>query len=423
MTVCGEVIAIGDELLHGAALDTNSKWLAAFLESIGVIVQRFTVVGDDQEQGQAAVAQACQRAAVVVLTGGLGPTLDDRTRDVVAAVAGTELVFSADSWQQIQDYLRQRGRPVPDSNRRQALLPHGARALDNQHGTAPGFWLALGRAQLFALPGVPREMREMAERHLRPALAALPGLTPIAQHLMLVLGPSEARLGEVIAPWMLPGREPAVGITAAGGLLTIRIVARAAAPAAAAAACAATAAELRPLLGAWLLAEGDRSLPELVLAALREQHASVAFAESCTGGLLASRLVECSGASAVLRGGVVAYSNDSKRDLLGVGAALLDEHGAVSEACVLAMAAGARARFAATYAVATSGIAGPDGGTPDKPVGTVWFALAGPAGTQAWREQFPDFGRSFVRERAVLTVWRALLAAVRGELPYHPRSA
>ncbi|MFM1873941.1 MAG: hypothetical protein RL398_3363 [Planctomycetota bacterium] len=413
MTLVGEVVAIGDELLHGGLLDTNSKWLAGALERVGVTAQRFTVVGDEPGAGRDVIGEACRRADVVLLTGGLGPTLDDRTRDVVAELLGGELQFDEASWQEIRAWLHGRGRPVPDSNRRQAMLPPGARALSNPVGTAPGFAVRIGRAMVFALPGVPSEMMAMAERHVLPAVAALPGLEPIAQVWLRILGPSEAALGERIADWMHPGRNPAVGITASGGLLTIRIVGSAASHAAAVAACEATAAELRPLVGEWLFAEGHAELPELVVRALATAGATVAFAESCTGGLLASQLVDVAGASEVLRGAVVAYANEAKRDLLGVPQEVLASHGAVSEACVRAMAEGARTRFGATFAVATSGIAGPSGGTAEKPVGTVCFALAGPQGTSAWTAKFAPLGRKFVRDRAVVEVWRTLLAATR----------
>jgi nicotinamide-nucleotide amidase len=410
VTIVAEVLAIGDELIHGAALDTNSKWLAGQLERLGVALHRFTVTSDDPAQLRSALAEACARADVVVATGGLGPTLDDRTRDVTAELLGGPLVFDPASWQQIQAYLHSRGRTVPDSNRRQAMLPPGAVALANPVGTAPGFCVQVGRARLFALPGVPREMTRMAIDHVLPAVAALPGLQPLAQRWLRILGPSEALLGERIEPFMVPGRNPAVGITATGGLLTIRIVGSAETAAAAGALCDATAAELRPLVSAWLFAEGEAELPDLVVQRFAAAARTLACAESCTGGLVASKLVDVPGASAVLGGGVVAYSNASKVELLGVPSALLAQHGAVSEAVAAAMAVGARQRFQTDLAIATTGIAGPDGGTPDKPVGTVCFGLASPAGARAWTLRIPDLGRAFVRDRAVFEVWRALLA-------------
>ncbi|MCB9876030.1 MAG: competence/damage-inducible protein A [Planctomycetes bacterium] len=404
-----EVVAIGDELLHGALLDTNSKYVAGRLEQVGAVVHRFTVVGDEPGALEAVLAEACARADVVVTTGGLGPTLDDRTRDVAAQLCGGPLVFDEASWNGILEWFARHLRKVPDSNRRQAMLPPGGAALPNAVGTAPGFRVRIGRAELFAVPGVPSEMRVMLQEHVLPALAARPDCTPTVQRWLRVLGPSEAALGERIESFMVPGRDPAVGVTASGGLLTVRIVATAADRAAAEAKCDATAAELRPLLGDWLFAEGERELPELVCERFAAAGRTLAFAESCTGGLLAARLTDVAGASAVLRGGVVAYANEAKQDLLGVDPALLERHGAVSEPVVAAMAEGARRRFGADVAVATSGIAGPAGGTPDKPVGTVCFAVADAAGTRAWTSRIAALGRAFVRDRAVFEVWRALL--------------
>jgi nicotinamide-nucleotide amidase len=409
MTVVGEILAIGDELIHGALLDTNSKYIAGELERLGIGVHRFAVTSDDPAQLRAAVADACARADVVVATGGLGPTLDDRTRDVLAEVCGGELAFDEASWQQVRHWLGSRGRPVPDSNRRQALFPPGAVPIPNPVGTAPGFHVQVGRARFFALPGVPREMKVLLADSVMPWLERLPGLQPTAQAWLRILGPSEALLGERIEPFMVPGRNPAVGITASGGLLTIRIVGTAASREAAAAACEATASELRPLLGDWRFAEGTAELPELVLARLHQRGQTLALAESCTGGLVAARLTDVAGASDVLRGGVVAYANAAKQELLGVPADLLAAHGAVSEPVAAAMASGARTRFGADVGIATTGIAGPAGGSPHKPVGTVCFAVADAAGVKAWTLRIPDLGRTFVRDRAVFEVWRALL--------------
>jgi nicotinamide-nucleotide amidase len=410
MTLVGEILAIGDELIHGALLDTNSKYIAGELERIGVVVHRFAVTSDDPDHLRAAIRDACGRADVVIATGGLGPTLDDRTRDLCAEVLGGPLWFHEPSWQQVQRWLSNRGRPVPDSNRRQAMFPPGAAPIDNPVGTAPGFAVTIGRARLFALPGVPREMQVLLRDAVLPAVAEMPGLTPTAQRWLRVLGPSEAALGERIEPFMVPGRNPAVGITASGGLLTVRIVGTAASRTAAEAACDATAAELRPLLGSWLFAEGTFDLPELVHRHLQDRELTLGLAESCTGGLMAARLTDLPGASSVLRGGVVAYANQAKVALLGVSEALLAAHGAVSEPVALAMARGARERFAASVGVGVTGIAGPDGGSADKPVGTTCFAVAGPAGERAWTVRIPDLGRSFIRDRAVFELWRALLA-------------
>jgi len=408
--VIGEVVAIGDELLHGGLLDTNSKYIAGELERLGVAVARFTVVGDDPERLRAALGDACARADVVVATGGLGPTLDDRTRDVVAELLGEPLRFDEPSWQQVLRWFERHNRHVPDSNRRQAELPASATALANPVGTAPGFSVRVDRATLFALPGVPREMHVMLAEHVLPALQVSAGLQPTAQHFLRCLGPSEALLGQKLAPFMVAGRNPAVGVTASGGMLTVRVVASAASLPQAADACEQTAAELRPLLGRWLFAEGTQELPEMVLDRLRGQGRTIAFAESCTGGLCAAGLTDVAGSSDVVLGGVVAYSNDAKQRLLGVPAELLEAHGAVSEPVALAMATGARERFGSSVAVATTGIAGPGGGSEQKPVGTVCFACADEHGARAWTVPIAALGRAFVRNRAVHEVWRTLLA-------------
>ncbi|HZN40891.1 MAG TPA: CinA family nicotinamide mononucleotide deamidase-related protein [Planctomycetota bacterium] len=410
MTLVAEILAIGDELVHGALLDTNSKWLAGELEAMGAVVQRFVVVSDDPVELRAVIADSCARADVVVATGGLGPTLDDRTRDVVADVLGGPLWFHEESWAQVQQWLQGRRRPVPESNRRQAMLPPGAVPIANPVGTAPGFQVKIGKAWFFAVPGVPREMKVLMRDHVLGVVAKMPGLTPMAQLWLRVLGPSEALLGERIEKFMVPHRNPAVGITASGGLLTIRIVASAQTREQAAGLCETTAAELRPVLGDWLFCEGTVELPEAVVQRLKAAGCTLALAESCTGGLAAARLVDVPGASAVFRGGVVAYADESKEDLLGVPRAVLQQHGAVSEPVAAAMAEGARARFGADVALSTTGVAGPDGGTAQKPVGMVCFALASADGTRAWTLRIPDLGRAFVRDRAVFEVWRALLA-------------
>jgi len=407
-----EILSIGDELIHGSNLDTNARWLAQLLERHGVAVVRFTVVGDDPVLLEAAMREACERADLVVATGGLGPTLDDRTRDVAAKIAGGPLWFDAPSWQAIQDYLRARNRPIPDSNRRQAEFPPSAVVLSNPVGTAPAFRVRIHRAELFAFPGVPREMKKLAEDHLAPWLAKLPGAQPIAQQCLLVLGPSEALLGERIEPFMVAGREPAVGVTASGGMLTIRVVARGADLDAARAACEATSSQIRPLLGDWLLAEGEATLAELAVLRLVARKVTVAAAESCTAGLFSAKLAEVPGVSAVFLGSVVSYANDVKISALGVDPALLQRHGAVSEEVTAAMARGACERIGARLGLSVSGVAGPGGGTAEKPVGTICFGLCLDGAVTTWTLRFPDLGREFLRERAAIELLAAVLRHV-----------
>jgi len=412
--VTAEIVSIGDELLHAGLIDTNSSYLSGELEKRGVSVTRFTVVGDDMADLQDSIAAACRRSDLVIATGGLGPTLDDRTREVVAKALGESLRFDEESWQQILAWFTRLKRPVPDSNRRQAEFPASAQALENKSGTAPGFRVKLHDADLFVLPGVPREMKAMLRAHVVPYVQTLAGLQPTAQACLRVLGPSEALLGERLEQFMKPGQNPLVGITASGGMMSVRLIGTAETVAAATELCEQTAAKMRPLVREWLFAEGMQTVPEMVFERLNTANQTIAFAESCTGGLCAARLTDLPGSSAVLQGGVVAYSNSAKQELLGVAAGLLEQHGAVSEEVAAAMAAGACQRFSADCAVATTGIAGPTGGTDQKPVGTVCFALArrdasGSIGSKAWTVRIPDLGRTFVRDRAVFEVWRALL--------------
>ena len=410
-----EIVAIGDELTHGHSLDTNSRAIARALEAAGADVHRFTVVGDATGDIETALREAGQRSRIVVVTGGLGPTEDDRTRAAAAAAADTDLRFDASSWQQIEARFRALDRTPSPSNRLQAWLPATARALENRWGTAPGFELEVGRATLFALPGVPREMLPMLDLHVLPRVAELLGRSgALVFHDLHVLGITEAELGERIRPWMAEDREPRVGVTAHYGQLSIRIAGRGADAAAAAAACAATAGELRPLVGDLLAYEGREPLHELVGRELIARGTTFAVAESCTGGLVAARLTEVPGISRVFLAGVVTYANEAKVRDLGVPETLLAAHGAVSVEVAAAMALGIAARTGAHLGAAVTGIAGPAGGTADKPVGTVCFALAQGGEAASWQRRLAPLGRTFVRERAVLELLVAVLRRLGG---------
>jgi len=416
MTADAEIVAVGDELTHGQCLDTNSAWLAAALERAGLRVRRFHVVGDGENDVAEVLRECCARAAVVVTTGGLGPTLDDRTREAAAAAAGVELRHDEAAWQQILAWFaRLRRAAVPASNRRQASFPAGADGLPNACGTAPGFAMRCGQALLCALPGVPREMRAMFDAEVLPRVRELlgSGYRPAVFATLQVLGPTEAALGERLADLMVDGRNPAVGITASSGLLTVRVAARGDDAMEAEARCAADVAELRSRLGSDLVTEGDQPMQGALIQLLQQRRLTIAVAESCTAGMLASALGDVPGASEVLVGGVIAYRNDVKVRDLGVSPALLERDGAVSEGVAAAMAEGAAARFGVDVAVAITGIAGPDGGRPDKPVGTVCLASVAQSATETFTRKIVDLGRDFVRRRAVLEAIAALLRRLR----------
>lgn len=412
-----EIIAIGDELLHGSAIDTNSSWLSQQLEALGVHVDRFTVVGDEPGAFEAALRGARDRVELVVSTGGLGPTEDDRTRHEAAAVAGVGLRFDPESWEWIGAWFAARGRVLSEDNRRQALVPEGGASLRNDFGTAPGLAMDLGGARFYALPGVPSEMRGMFGAQVQPDLAArfAGRLRPVVHRTLNVLGPTEAALGARIADLMSAvDGDVRVGVTAHFGLLRVRIAAHGANVAEAENLADAAADEVRPRLGDELVYEGDQDLAGRLVEQLRRSGLTVATAESCTGGLVARALTDQPGSSAVFPGGLVCYSNESKVRDLGVSPEDLERDGAVSEAVAGQLARGVAERFAADIGIGITGIAGPDGGSAEKPVGTVWFGLhVRGGGTRTWERRIAPVNRSFVRERASFEALAAVLRTLR----------
>ncbi len=407
-----EVVAVGDELVHGRGIDTNSAYISDRLEALGFRAARFAVVGDPMADLVPALADAVARADCVVVTGGLGPTEDDRTRHALAAAAGVELAFHDESWRWIDEWMQARGRRATDDNRRQALVPLGGAALRNRWGTAPGLVMEIGGTPVYALPGVPAEMKAMLGAHVEPALRErfADRLVPAAHRTLKVLGPTEAALGERLAARMAVVDGPVtVGVTAHYGLLSVRIVARDPDPVVADALAQRHSDEVEVELGDDFLYRGDAEPAARVLDELRRAGLDLATAESCTGGIIAAMLTDVAGSSDVYRGGWVTYSNQRKRDDLGVPAALLEEHGAVSEPVVGAMAAGAAAASGARIAVAVSGVAGPGGGTDDKPVGTVCFGLTVDGVSRTWTRRIAPIGRRFVRERSAFEVLGAVL--------------
>jgi nicotinamide-nucleotide amidase len=406
-----EIVAIGDELLHGRIVDTNSPTISRALEEAGLRMHAVSVVGDDLDDACRTLEVACRRSDVVVVTGGLGPTADDRTREAVARVAGVPLELDPESWRQIDAFIRSRGRVPSESNRVQAEFPRGARPLENRWGTAPGFEIEIGRGRLFALPGVPSEMQAMLGHHVVPRVLAVSGGAAIAIHELHLIGATEAAIGERIARYLADGHRPRVGINAHYATYTVRVAAEAGSEAAARAEAERVAAELRSALGELVVYEGDEAVHERVLRLAERGGLTLALAESCTGGLLGARLTEVPGSSAVLKAGYVAYEDAAKTRDLGVPERVLAEHGAVSVEVAAAMAEGAMRRAGTTLGIAITGVAGPGGGSAEKPVGTVCFGLArAGSATESWRKRIGSLGRRFVREHAVL---EALFALVR----------
>lgn len=374
-----EILTIGDEILRGEIVDSNKAYLAERLLEAEVECHYQLSVRDDPPAMADALQRASERADVVLVSGGLGPTRDDRTTAVVAETFGRELVLDDASLASIRAFFARVGRPMSENNAKQALFPSGAHVLPNPEGTAPGFQLEVPGASVFCLPGVPRELRRMMDEQVLPRLrcggaGGTEGLL-VRARLLRTFGIGESSLDRELEGLELP---PGVEL----GFRTqfpdnlVRVVARASTSAEAEERCDAAVRELNKRLGPLLYGEGEAPLAARVVAELREQQRSFAVAESCTGGLLAERVTAVPGASEVFLGGVSAYANSAKTSLLGVPEALLATYGAVSEEVARAMAEGIRARLGADLALATTGISGPGGGSADKPVGLVYLALA-----------------------------------------------
>jgi nicotinamide-nucleotide amidase len=415
LTTAVEVVTIGDELLLGFTIDTNGAFLARRLAEHGIAVVRRTAVGDDLPAIAGAVGEALQRTGIVVTTGGLGPTSDDLTRDAIAAVFGRALRVDESHLAWMRDRWRARfGRDMPDSNRRQAMIPVGARRLDNRHGSAPGILIEDDRGFVVMLPGVPRELRGMAEDTLLPLLLerGCGGDDCIRSRTVRTTGIAESLLQDRLRD-IRPGdavSAPSLAYLPGVDGVDLRITMRGATSREA---LAALADDIRRAVSDHVYGEDDADLASVLLDMCRADDLRIAVAESCTGGLLGARLTAIPGASDVFVGGVIAYSNAVKVAALDVLPGTLETHGAVSEAVVREMAVGAQRRFGVPIALAITGVAGPGGGTPDKPVGLVWVCAAVDARVEARRIQ--SWGdRQEVRYRATQAVMdlarRSLLA-------------
>ena len=374
------VVAVGSELLTPHKTDTNSLFITERLNNVGINVLQKLVVGDDPPGLAGALRYALSLADVVIVTGGLGPTADDVTRDVVAELLGAPLDESPAIVEAIRARFTARGLEMPEINRRQAAVPRGAEILANPRGTAPGLWLAAGDARLALLPGPPRELRPMVERLVEERLAPVADGRRVQRRIIRTTGRTESHVDELAKPVYEPlaGRQPPVETTilASLGQIDLHLSTVGADPEAGERVLDTAVKELAGVLGNCVVSTDGRSLPEVVGGLLRRRGARVAIAESCTGGLIASRLTDVPGSSAYVHAGWVLYSNEAKV-ALGVAPGLIESHGAVSEPVAGAMAAAAREAAGVDFGLAVTGIAGPDGGTPAKPVGTVCVALAG----------------------------------------------
>ena len=402
-----EILCVGTELLLGDILNGNARWIAQQLAGLGLPHYRQSVVGDNTERLIEAALDAASRCRILITTGGLGPTPDDLTTAALAAAFDTPLEERPHLWEDIQRKLGAGGRPVAASNRSQAWLPRGASVLPNPLGSAPGMiWSPRPDFTVLTFPGVPSEMRAMWTQTAIPWLQQHGGAAGVfVSRQLRFSGIGESTLAEAVAD-LLETRNPTVAPYASLGDVKLRLTACAATTAAAQALLDPLESELRRRTGTSCYGTDDDSLASVVLGDLQQKGQTLGVAESCTGGGLGAALTAVPGSSSVFEGGVIAYSNAVKQQLLGVPQDVLDRHGAVSEQVVIAMAQGVRQRLACDWGVAISGVAGPGGGTADKPVGLVHLAVAGPDGCEAWVERFgARRGRLAVQQ---LTVIRAL---------------
>jgi len=383
-----EIIAVGSELLTARRIDTNSLYLTDQLNALGVEVVGKAVVGDDRGRLAETVSAAAARSEVVILTGGLGPTEDDVTREAVAQALGRPLQYRQELCDAIETRFRRMGRKMAEINRRQAYLIEGAEALSNDRGTAPGQWVRTERGAVLLLPGPPPELESMWNRECLPRLEQLAPKLTIRTLQFRVAGMPESDLDQLISPIYKKYDNPVTTILAAPGDIQIHLRARCPTGEAAEALLRELGPQIEALLGDKIYSRDGEPLETTAGKMLRERGATLSVAESCTGGMLAERITSVAGSSDYFAGGFLVYSDQMKQELLGVDGELLREHGAVSEPVALAMADGARRRTGATYALSVTGVAGPGGGTEATPAGTVYIGLAEAAGSKARRFQF-----------------------------------
>lgn len=387
--ITAELISIGDEILFGQITNTNVQWLGTQLASVGIRVMYHSTVGDHAPHITAALDLALSRVQIVLITGGLGPTKDDITKNVLAQYFGSKLVLHEGALTHLKAMLERRGRVLNDLNRGQAMQPDKAEYVHNAIGTAPGMLFRTDKGQVVvSMPGVPAEMKRMVQDTVLPSLVAQYQPPAISHRIIKTIGIAEAMLAEKIAAWedALPS-----GISLAYlpsfGQVRLRLTATGMSAEQETSLLEAQLASLVPQIAEYVYATEEVELEQVVGQLLLAANATVATAESCTGGNVAAMLTSIAGSSAYFMGSVVAYANEAKMAMLDVPEDLLKEHGAVSAPVAEAMAMGVRTRLGTTYAVSTTGIAGPGGGTPEKPVGLVYMALAGPDGVQSFRFQ------------------------------------
>ncbi len=390
------IISTGDELLTGSTLDTNTNWIASRLTELDVELICCFTVGDDRDKLLWAIKQATEKAQLVIITGGLGPTDDDLTRFVLADLTNSELIEDRHSLTVIENFFRLRNRQMIERNRIQAMIPAGADALDNPVGTAPGIKISIGQATVFALPGVPSEMKRMFDLYVAKWIAQRQP-AKIYRKKIHCIGIGESNLVSRLEPIVKKFPQIRFGTTAKGGVITINLAYDKLE------AIDAFTSDITGELGDIVLGFDDDTLSSVIGKLLKRRKQSLVTTESCTGGLIAKTITDTAGASEYFAGGFVCYSNELKQKLLGVPEKTLIEHGTVSEQTAEAMAKGAINATNANWSIATTGIAGPTGGTKEKPVGLVYIAIANDSDlVDVQKFLFGNLGRDTVRERATI---------------------
>jgi nicotinamide-nucleotide amidase len=378
-TVTAEIIAIGDELLYGQIMDTNSHWISQELDAVGVRVVRKTTVGDNRTDILTAFEEASKRANLILITGGLGPTQDDLTKPLLAEYFGCEIVEVPEAVAAVSAYFTRRGREMTRLNILQGHLPTCCTYVPNEVGTAPGMWFEQKGCYWMSMPGVPHEMKKLVKDFVLPKLSQVFDLPVIYHKLIKTAGIGESWLADLIKDWenALPSHIRLAYLPSLGHV-KLRLTAFGEDKKVLAAAVEQQIQNILPTISNYVYGYNEETLETAVGKLLKNSGKTLALAESCSGGYISHLITTVPGSSNYLRGTVVPYHNDLKQQVLGVSSATLAQHGAVSEETVREMATGVKKLFGSDYGLASSGIAGPDGGTPDKPVGTVWIACAGP---------------------------------------------
>jgi nicotinamide-nucleotide amidase len=380
-----EIIAIGDELLIGQTINTNAAWLGEQLNAIGIRVGRSVVISDQKQEIIAALDEASMRSQIIIMTGGLGPTKDDITKHTLCAYFNTELQMNDEALARITEFFTRRGLPMLETNRQQAALPAACRVIQNHRGTACGMWFEKEGRVYISMPGVPYEMHGMMEEEVFPSLTAFFKRPIIRHRTVLTTGVGESFLANQLSDWehMLDERKIALAYLPSPGQVKLRMSSYSEEGRDVARDFKECEAALHHIVGEHIYGYDKDTLQSVVGELLRQSGATVSVAESCTGGTLARLITSVPGSSDYFQGGVIAYQNEVKHRLLGVSPELIGKHNVVSEEVALAMAEGARASLKSTWAIATTGVAGPGGGTDTHPVGLVCVAVAGPTGAIA----------------------------------------